>query len=96
MMTINNKTEINDPGRCLGGLLLAMALVMDFLVDIKYIIHCRKKDNFKFSHQQSTFSGQFKMEINHHLVKHLATKNFNILFSLTIVIFPLGQYYISF
>ena len=56
----------------------------------------KKKDKFKFSHQQSTFSGQFKMEINHHLVKHLATKNFNILFSLTIVIFPLGQYYISF
>ena len=97
MMTINNKTEINDRGRCLGGLLLAMALVMEFLVDIKYIIHCRKKkDKFKFSNQHSTFSGQFKMEMNHHLVKHLATKNFNILFSLTIVIFPLGQYYISF
>ena len=42
-MTIKNKTEINDRGRCLGGLLLAMALVMEFLVDIKYIIHCRKK-----------------------------------------------------
>ena len=100
MMTINDKNkERNDRGRCLGGLLLTMALVMEFLVDIKYIIHCRKKkkkDKFKFSHQQSTFSGQFKMEINRHLVKDLGTKNFNFLFSLTIVIFPLGQYYISF
>ena len=85
-MTIKNKTEINDRGRCLGGLLLAMALVMEFLVDIKCIIPCRKKDKFKFSHRRSTFSGQFKMEMNQHLVKHLATKNFNISFSLTIVI----------
>ena len=37
---------------------------------------------------QSTFFGQFKMEINQHKVNsYLATKNFNTLFSLTFVIF---------
>ena len=39
---------------------------------------------------QSTFSRQFKMEINQHQVNtYLATKNVNILFSLTFVILPL-------
>ena len=35
MMTIKNKSERNDRANCLGGLLLATALVMEFLVDIE-------------------------------------------------------------
>ena len=39
MMTRNNKSEINDKGKCLG-LLLATALIMEFR-----IILCRKETN---------------------------------------------------
>ena len=98
MMTINNKTEINDRGRCLEGLLLAMALVMEFLVDIKYIIHYRKKRQIQIQIQSPAKHVFWTVQDGNKpsFSQTFRNINFNLLFSLTIVIFPLGQYYISF
>ena len=114
-MTINNKSERNDRGKCLSWPITSYGPGYG-VSSWHRIICCRKEINsFVFSSAgkvniyqvamilfsryilvHSKFSRQFKIEINQHWVNsYWATKNFNILFSLAFVIFPLGQYCVS-
>ena len=109
-MTINNKSERNDWGNCLGWPVTSYGPGYG-VSSWHWIILCRKETNsfvytsankvkiyltalILFSHVFWTVQYENKPKLSH-VNSYLATKNFNISFSLTFVIFPLGQCYNS-